>query len=59
MQVHNKEETTYLSDWDKEAIPTAPAITSKKIKILPSTNAPANTELQKFPLWRASIPSSQ
>jgi hypothetical protein len=45
MQVQNKEETTYLSDRDKEATPTAPAITSKEIQILPSANAPASAEL--------------
>jgi hypothetical protein len=49
MQVQNKEETTYLSNRDKEATPIALAIASKEIQILPSASAPASTELQKFP----------
>jgi hypothetical protein len=42
-----KRQTTYLTDRDKEATPTAPAIASKQI--LPSASAPASAELQKFP----------
>jgi hypothetical protein len=59
MHVQDKEETTHLSNQDKEATPTAPAIASKKFQILPSAKALASVELHKFPLRRASIPSSQ